>query len=220
VNGYGTCPPTSANLQIARKYSTNSDTVRRWRAKFESGDVDAVGSIASGRGRKPEIDQTTIDEIVSDTLHSVPDDGPTAWSRARSDFVTVLANTLSRVSGGRKLKPWRVETFKLSRDPNFERKLVDVVGLVLHLTRKQHTADDVLAFFRWIDLHVPKHLDVHVVLDNRSAHSAPPVTAWLEHPKPARWHLAFTPTRHRGGARRRPPRRSGDRRRSERGGVL
>ena len=67
-------------------------------------------------------------------------------------------------------------------------------GEVLHLTRKRHTANDVLAFFRWIDLHVPKHLDVHVVLDNLSAHSAPPVAEWLDHPKRARWHLHFTPT--------------------------
>ena len=245
-----------ANLQIARECSTNSDTVRRWRAKFEAGGVDAVGSIAPGRGRKPEIDQTTIDGIVSDTLHSVPDDGSTAWStRTLGLRHGVGKDTVARIWRARNLKPWRVETFKLSRDPNFERKLVDVVGLymnpperavvfsfdektqcqaldrtqpslplkpgraqtmthdykrngtldlfaamnvgtgeVLHLTRKQHTANDVLAFFRWIDLHVPKHLDVHVVLDNLSAHSAPPVTAWLEHPKRARWHLHFTPT--------------------------
>jgi hypothetical protein len=30
------------------------------------------------------------------------------------------------------LKPWRFETFKLSTDPAFEDKLVDVVGLYMH----------------------------------------------------------------------------------------
>ena len=30
------------------------------------------------------------------------------------------------------LKPWAVETFKVSTDPNFEEKLVDVIGLYLH----------------------------------------------------------------------------------------
>ena len=30
------------------------------------------------------------------------------------------------------LKPWRVETFKVSNDPHFEEKLVDVVGLYLN----------------------------------------------------------------------------------------
>src|ERR1700736_620667 len=56
-----------ANEAIAREYETTPDTVRRWRAKFAVGGVDAVGSIAPGRGRKPVIDQATIDAIVSDT---------------------------------------------------------------------------------------------------------------------------------------------------------
>ena len=46
-----------ANEAIARECATTPDTVRRWRAKFEAGGVEAVGSIAPGRGRKPEISQ-------------------------------------------------------------------------------------------------------------------------------------------------------------------
>jgi transposase len=67
-------------------------------------------------------------------------------------------------------------------------------GEVLYDTRKTHTAKDVLAFFKLIDLHVPPNLEIHVVLDNLSAHKAPPVAEWLAHPKRARWHLHFTPT--------------------------
>ena len=67
-------------------------------------------------------------------------------------------------------------------------------GEVLHQTRKRHTGRDVLAFFKWIDLHTPRYLDVHVVLDNLSAHKSQPVRDWLTHPKRKRWHLHFTPT--------------------------
>ncbi len=67
-------------------------------------------------------------------------------------------------------------------------------GEVLYDTKKRHTAKDVLAFFKWIDLHVPKGLDVHVVLGNLSAHKAPEVNKWLAHPRRKRWHLHFTPT--------------------------
>jgi hypothetical protein len=56
-------------------------------------------------------------------------------------------------------------------------------GEALHDTRKRHTGNDVLAFFKWIDAHVPAELDVHVVLDDLSAHGSEPVTRWLEHPK-------------------------------------
>ena len=51
-----------------------------------------------------------------------------------------------------------------------------------------------LAFFKQIDKTVPRDLDVHVVLDNLSAHKAPELQAWLAKPRQQRWHLHFTPT--------------------------
>ncbi len=41
---------------------------------------------------------------------------------------------------------------------------------------------------------MPRHLEVHVVLDNLSAHKPPEVAEWLDHARRARWHLHFTPT--------------------------
>ncbi len=43
-----------------------------------------------------------------------------------------------------------------------------------------------LGFFKLIDVHAPRDLDVHVVLDNLSAHKAPEIVEWLAHPKRAR----------------------------------
>jgi DDE superfamily endonuclease len=45
-------------------------------------------------------------------------------------------------------------------------------GEVLHDTRRSHAGADVLAFLKWIHLHVARDLDVHVVLDNLSAHKS------------------------------------------------
>lgn len=67
-------------------------------------------------------------------------------------------------------------------------------GQVITACRQRHTAVDVLAFFKTIDKTVPRSLDIHVVLDNLSAHKAPEITTWLAHPRRARWHLHFTPT--------------------------
>src|SRR5215211_1792873 len=121
-----------ANEAIARECAARPDTVRRWRSKFEAGGVDAVGSIAPGRGRKPEIAQDVIDAIIEDTLHTVPDDGATAWStRTMAERHGVGKDTVARVWKARQLRPWRIDTFKLSNDPAFESKLVDVVGLYL-----------------------------------------------------------------------------------------
>lgn len=245
-----------ANEAIARELDTTPDTVRRWRHKFDAGGIGAVGSIAPGRGRKPEISDEVVEAIVTDTLHSVPDDGSTSWTtRSLAARHGVGKDTVARIWRARRLRPWQVDTFKLSNDLAFEAKLVDVVGLymnpperavvfsfdektqvqaldrtqpslpmkpgrgrtmthdykrhgtvdlfaalnvatgeVLTQTRRRHTGDDVLAFFKWIDLHVPRELDIHVVLDNLSAHKSEPVKKWLAHPKRERWHLHFTPT--------------------------
>ena len=67
-------------------------------------------------------------------------------------------------------------------------------GEVLYDTKARHSSKEVLDFFKFIDASVSKELDVHVVLDNLSAHKAAPIAAWLAHPKRARWHLHFTPT--------------------------
>ena len=46
--------------------------------------------------------------------------------------VGVSASTVQRIWSARGLKPHQVATFKLSNDPRFEEKLVDVVGLYLN----------------------------------------------------------------------------------------
>jgi hypothetical protein len=60
-----------------------------------------------------------------------------------------------------------------------------------------YTGRDVLAFFRWIDMDVDPDLELHVILDNLSAHKSQPVRDWLAHKKRRRWHLTSPrPARH------------------------
>jgi transposase len=245
-----------ATNEVARRCGTTDTSVRAWRRRFERDGVDGVGRIAPGRGRRSWLPEGTVAEVVRVTREETPDDTSTHWStRSLGERFGIGKDTVARIWRDHELKPWRVETFKLSNDPRFEEKLVDIVGLylnpperaavfsfdentqvqaldrtqpslplkrgragtlthdykrhgttdllaalniatgeVLYDCRQRHTGRDVLAFFRLIDLHVPRHLEVHVVLDNLSAHMGPEVTRWLDHPKRARWHLHFTPT--------------------------
>ena len=65
-------------------------------------------------------------------------------------------------------------------------------GEVLARCRGQHRAQDFVAFLRELEASVASPLDIHVVLDNLSAHKAPPVQRWLlRHPR-VQFH--FTPT--------------------------
>ena len=242
--------------ETARRVGVASNSVRAWRRRFVVEGVDGVGRIAEGRGRKPWLPEGTVAAVVHDTMHCLPDDGSTHWTtRTMADRHGIGKDTVARIWRDHGLRPWKREHFKISNDPHFEEKLVDVVGLyldpperavvfsfdektqvqaldrtqpslpmkrgragtmthdykrngttdlfaamnvatgeVIYDTRKRHTSADVLQFFKLVDLHVPKGLEVHVVLDNLSAHKAPPVARWLAHPKRARWHLHFTPT--------------------------
>ncbi len=65
-------------------------------------------------------------------------------------------------------------------------------GTVITDIRSQHTSVDFVAFLNKINRNVPPELDVHIILDNLSAHKTPLVHKWLLRHK--RFHLHFTPT--------------------------
>src|SRR3954451_4424974 len=121
-----------ANTQIASRVGVTAMTVRSWRTRFTEQGLTKFAKVAAGRGRKPRISQEVIDQIVDLTQNSTPE-GETHWStRTMAKRVGVSKDTVQRVWSARGLKPHLVETFKLSNDPRFEEKLIDVVGLYLN----------------------------------------------------------------------------------------
>jgi transposase len=120
-----------ANTRIAEDAGVSVATVRSWRERFVQDGLGKLGEVRAGRGRKPTISEQTVAEIVRLTLHCTPE-GHTHWScRTMAEHVGVSPATVQRIWDARGLKPHRVETFKLSNDPQFEQKLIDVVGLYL-----------------------------------------------------------------------------------------
>jgi len=119
--------------EVARRCHTTDDSVRAWRRRFAEHGVEGVGRIAPGRGRKSWVPAGTVKAVVHDTLHAAPDDGSTHWTtRAMAARHGIGKDTVARIWRDHNLKPWKVERFKVSTDPHFEEKLVDVVGLYLH----------------------------------------------------------------------------------------
>ena len=120
-----------ANARIAQEVGVSVSTVRSWRERFVSDGVAKLGKVADGRGRKPVLSQAKIDEIVELTRNSRPE-RETHWSvRTMAKKVGVPPAAVQRIWAARGLKPHLVDTFKLSNDPRFEEKLIDVVGLYL-----------------------------------------------------------------------------------------
>lgn len=124
------------NVRIAAAVGVTPVTVRAWRTRFAEEGLAKFAQVREGRGRKPSIPAETVEEIVRVTLHEAPP-GATHWStRTMAARVGVSRDTVHRVWRARGLQPHRVETFKLSTDPRFEEKLVDVVGLYLNPPEK------------------------------------------------------------------------------------
>lgn len=122
-----------ANEEIARRSGVDSDAVRRWRRRFTETGPTGVGVIAKGRGRKPSLPEGTVAEVLRLTLHETAADGSTHWTtRSMAARVGIGKDSVARIWSDHNLKPWKVDTFKISNDPDFEAKLVDVVGLYLH----------------------------------------------------------------------------------------
>ncbi|HVD02794.1 MAG TPA: IS630 family transposase [Candidatus Dormibacteraeota bacterium] len=65
-------------------------------------------------------------------------------------------------------------------------------GQVTATVKPRHRHQEFLAFLRTLDRRIPEGLEIHVVLDNLSAHKTPEVERWLRrHP---RFHFHFVPT--------------------------
>jgi transposase len=121
-----------ANAQIAERLGVSRSTVLGWRKQFADDGVKGVGKIRPGRGPKTSIPQAKIDQVVHDTRHTTPPDA-THWSvRSMAKHAGISKSKVQQIWSARGLEPHLVEAFKLSNDPHFEDKLVDVVALYMN----------------------------------------------------------------------------------------
>jgi len=117
---------------LAQQLKTNRNTVRLWRARFTQQGAKSLWEIAPGRGRKPTYGPEKIKAVIDTTLQSKPK-GRSQWScRSLAKRTGVSKSTVNNIWRSHQLKPHRVKSFKLSRDPHFLEKLTDVVGLYLN----------------------------------------------------------------------------------------
>ena len=117
---------------VAEALGCNVKTVREWQSRWMAEGFKGIEKERPGRGRKAWVLPNVSRELIRKTVEDTPEEA-THWSTRRMAKAMGIGATLVRkIWKQHGLKPHRIETFKLSNDPLFEAKLVDVVGLYLN----------------------------------------------------------------------------------------
>lgn len=109
---------------IAEDVGLDRRQVALWRARFVEGGIEALRKDAPRSGRLASVMAEMESRIVQATLHENPVN-PTRWStRMLAEHLGVGATTVRTAWRNNGLKPHLSRTFKVSRDPRFEDKLL------------------------------------------------------------------------------------------------
>jgi transposase len=241
---------TPAEVAVAQR--TSAKTVHRWRNRFEDEGVEGLLE-RSRPGRPTVIDKSIVDRVLFLTTKCIPQEA-THWSiELMAKYAEVTTWQVRQIWNATDLRPHRLKTFKVSNDPEFADKVVDIVGLYMNppenavvlsvdektqiqaLDRtqpglpispsrigsrthdyKRHgttslfaafniltgkvigkvarktNSKEFLSFLKLVDRRTNPEKDLHIILDNLSAHKTKEVRDWVA--SRPRIHLHFTPT--------------------------
>jgi transposase len=120
----------SSQEATAAAVGVSRPAVIRWERRFSSDGLAGLEE-APGRGRKPSIPDAKKERVIIQATRPPPN--RTRWSvRSMARQTGVSPASVQRIWAANEIKPHLTRTFKLSRDPNFEAKFWDVIGLYLN----------------------------------------------------------------------------------------
>jgi transposase len=120
------------NLEIAKQMKIAPRTVNRWRERFLERGIVGLLKDAPRPGRTPSIPAETVAQVIEKTTQSKPVNA-THWSRSTmAREMGISDSSVGRIWRSNGLKPHRIDSFKISNDPQFAEKLEDIVGLYLN----------------------------------------------------------------------------------------
>jgi transposase len=116
---------------IAAELGCTRRTVGTWRNRFVADRLMGIQQDAPRGGRAATKRASFEAEIIRKTTQETPQNA-TQWStRSLAKALGCSVSMVQRVWKDNRLQPHRTKSFKVSNDPHFAEKLVDVVGLYL-----------------------------------------------------------------------------------------
>lgn len=238
--------------EIARTLGITRRTVYKWKERYLTEGMDGLLDKARP-GRPSKITDKTVRKVLSLSTEYLPEEA-TQWSvRLMAKHAGISEWQVRQIWNAFDIRPHLTKTFKISNDPDFAEKVVDIVGLYMNppanavvlsvdektqiqaLDRTQpglplgpgrigsYTHDykrhgttalfaayniangkviasvkdrtrskEFLSFLKLVNRKTSKDKQLHIVLDNLSAHKTKDIQEWLENNP--RVHFHFTPT--------------------------
>lgn len=126
------CAQGLDNGTVGEMMDTTRQTVGKWRRRFL--EQALMGLYDEPRpGRPRSIEEERIMELLYNTLHTKPPAENDRWSvRTAAKQTDLSKSTVQRVWSAFGVRPHKQKHFKLSTDPFFVEKVVDITGLYLN----------------------------------------------------------------------------------------
>ena len=122
------CAEGAQTKDVAARLQVDKKTVAKWRRRFVEHRLDGLRDEPRS-GTPRTIDDARIEALIVRTLESAPPDATHWSSRGMARQSGLSVSTVQRIWRAFGLQPHRMESFKLSTDPDFVAKVRDVVGL-------------------------------------------------------------------------------------------
>lgn len=122
------------NDEIAHALEIAAPLVSKWRRRFFRTGMAGL-SDAPRSGRPTSISSEKFNQVLTEVTQ--PPKNRTRWSvRSMARHAGISKSRVQQLWSRNDLKPHRTRTFKLSRDPLFESKFWDIIGLYLNPPEK------------------------------------------------------------------------------------
>lgn len=120
-----------APVDVMATLDVTRPTVFKWRKRFEQDGID--GLLDRPRPGQPrKLTEKKIKEVLRLTVDYIPREA-THWStRLMAKYANITQYQVREIWKAADLRPHRLKTFKISNDPQFAEKVIDVVGLYMN----------------------------------------------------------------------------------------